>query len=100
MDLLSMKCSSSCPSSSPTFSITLTMRSEPKSRIRSSSREMKKWDEPGSPWTAQLAVNAAGFVPLRADDVQPPQRGHALAQFDVRAAPGHVGGDGDRAALA
>ncbi len=31
---------------------------------------------------------------------RPPKRGDALAQFDVGAAAGHVGGDGDGAALA
>ena len=45
--------------------------------------------------SAQLAVNAAGFVALGADDVQAAQPGDAFAQFDVGAAAGHVGGDGD-----
>ena len=49
---------------------------------------------------AQLAVNAARLVAFRADDVQAAEFGDAGAEFDVRAAAGHVGGDGHRAALA
>ena len=40
------------------------------------------------------------FVALGADDVQAAEIRHAGAEFDVRAAAGHVRGDGDRAALA
>ena len=49
---------------------------------------------------AQLAVDAAGFVAFGADDVQAAELGDAGAEFDVGAAAGHVGGDGDGAALA
>ena len=37
---------------------------------------------------------------FRADDMEAAQVGHAETQFDVRAAAGHVGRDGDGAALA
>ena len=49
--------------------------------------------------SAQLAVNAAGFVAFGADDVQAARFRHAGAEFDVRATAGHVGRDGDGAAL-
>ena len=48
---------------------------------------------------AQLAVDAARLVALGAQHVQAAQLGDPGAQFDVGAAPGHVGGDGDRALL-
>jgi len=84
----------SWPSSRPIRSHLFTMRSEPNSRIKIVSSEMKKWDEPGSPWrraaSAQLAVNAAGLVAFRAHDVQSAEFGDAGAEFDVRAAAGHV----------
>src|SRR5690606_568949 len=48
---------------------------------------------------AQLAIDAAGFVTLGADDVEAAELAHALAEFDVGAAAGHVGGDGDGTAL-
>jgi hypothetical protein len=96
-------CSSSCPSSRPTFSMTLTIGPEPNKRMRSSSREMKKWEEPGSPWRAQRPRNWRSMrraswrsVPMT---WRPPGFGDAGAQFDVGAAAGHVGGDGDAATL-
>ena len=49
---------------------------------------------------AELAVDAAGFVALGADDEQAAGFRHALAEFDVGAAAGHVGGHGDGARLA
>ncbi len=49
---------------------------------------------------AQLPVNAARLMPFGADDAQAAQLGHARPQLDVSAAPGHVGGDRHRAALA
>ena len=49
---------------------------------------------------AQLAVDAAGFVALRADDVQAAGIRHPGAEFDVGAAAGHVRRDGHRTALA
>ena len=49
-DLLSMPASSTSPSLWPNMSIALATRSEAKRRMRLSSREMKKTDEPGSPW--------------------------------------------------
>ena len=49
---------------------------------------------------AQLVVDAAALVALGADHVEPAEVRHAVAQLDVHAAPGHVGGDGHRAALA
>src|SRR5665213_1843294 len=48
---------------------------------------------------AQLIVDATRLVSLSADDVQATGAGHALAEHDVGAAAGHVGGDGHRAAL-
>ena len=47
--------------------------------------------------TAQLVVDAPGLVALGAEDVQTVKVGHALAEHDVRAAAGHVGGDGHAA---
>ena len=43
----------------------------------------------------ELAVDAAGFVAFGGDDVQAAEFGDAAAEFDVGAAAGHVGGDGD-----
>ena len=57
MELFSHGCSRLLPSSMPSFSMMLAMRSEPNRRIKSSSSEMKKWDEPGSPWRAQRPRN-------------------------------------------
>jgi hypothetical protein len=48
----------------------------------------------------QLVVDAARLVPLGAQNVQPAQIDHPLAQNDVGAAAGHVGGDGHRPPLA
>ena len=50
--------------------------------------------------SAQLAVNAARFVAFGGQHVQAAEFGDAGAEFDVRAAAGHVGGNGHRAALA
>ena len=50
--------------------------------------------------SAQLAVDAARFVPLGADDVEAAALRHAGAEFNVGAAARHVGGDRDRARLA
>ena len=47
---LIMRCSIASPSWRPRRSIQGLMRSEPKMRSRSSSRERKNWLEPGSPW--------------------------------------------------
>ncbi len=44
---------------------------------------------------AQLVVDAAGLVPLGAEDVQAADLGHARTELDVGAAAGHVGRDGD-----
>src|SRR5436190_20851709 len=49
---------------------------------------------------AELAVDPAGIVPLGHDDMEPAELGDARAQFDIHAAPGHVGGNRDAAALA
>jgi hypothetical protein len=56
---------------------------------------------------AQLVVDANAFVTVGADDVEAPDREHALAidlagaaELDVGAAPRHVGGDGHRAGRA
>ena len=49
---------------------------------------------------AQLVVDAPRLVPLRADDRKAAELRDALAQNDVRAAPGHVRRNGDRAELA
>ena len=49
---------------------------------------------------AQLAVNAPRLVALGAEHVQAADFGDARPEFDVRAAAGHVRGDGDGAALA
>src|SRR6267143_5381766 len=48
---------------------------------------------------AELIVDAAAFVPLGADDVEPAAVGHAGAEHDVGAAAGHVGRDRHRAGL-
>ena len=48
---------------------------------------------------AQLAVNPARFVPLGAEHMQAADTGDAVGKFDVRAASGHIGGDGDGATL-
>ena len=48
---------------------------------------------------AQLVVDAPRLVALGAEHVQAAEIGHALAELDVDAAAGHVGGDRDRAQL-
>ena len=45
---------------------------------------------------AELVVDAPALVALRAEHVQAAGFDHALAELDVDAAAGHVGGDGDR----
>src|SRR5439155_1985896 len=67
---------------------------------------LERNEEVGRSWVAlsraassQLAVDAAGFMAFRADDVQASGFSDAEAQLDVRAAAGHVGRDGDGAAL-
>ena len=49
---------------------------------------------------AKLVVDAAALVALGAEHVQAAGLDHALAELDVDAAAGHVGGDRDRALLA
>ena len=49
---------------------------------------------------AQLVVDAAGLVPLGADDVQAAGVRHARTEHDVGAAAGHVGRDRHRPRLA
>ena len=49
---------------------------------------------------AQLVVDAPALVALGAEHVQAAELGHALAELDVDAAAGHVGGDRDGARLA
>ena len=46
---------------------------------------------------SELVVDAAGLVPLGADDVEAAGAGHARTEHDVGAAAGHVGGDRDLA---
>ncbi len=48
---------------------------------------------------AQLVVDPPRLVPFGPQHVEAAQLHHAVAQLDVRAAAGHVGGDGDRARL-
>ncbi len=48
----------------------------------------------------KLAVDAAGFVPFGADDVETADLGDAVSQLDVGAATGHVGRDSDASGLA
>ena len=48
----------------------------------------------------ELAVDPPGFVPFGADDVQAAELGDAVAELDVGAAAGHVGGDRHPAFLA
>ena len=48
----------------------------------------------------ELAVDPARLVALGADDVQAAQLGDAVAELDVGAAAGHVGGHGHLARLA
>jgi len=67
----------------------LTILSEPNSRIKSSSSEMKKCEEPGRPGARSgraTAVNAARLVAFGAHDVQAARLGDADAEFDVGAA--------------
>ncbi len=45
----------------------------------------------------ELVIDAAGFMALGADDMQTTEGNDAGAEFDIRAAAGHVGGDGDGA---
>ena len=45
--------------------------------------------------TAELAVDAAGFVALGAEHVEATEFAHALAEADVGTAASHIGGDGD-----
>ncbi len=49
--------------------------------------------------TAQLAIDAAGFVAFGAEDKEAAEVGDAFAKFDVGAPTGHVGGDGEGAFL-
>ena len=44
---------------------------------------------------AELVIDAAAFVFVGADDVKTAEGGDAIAKFDVGAASGHVGRDGD-----
>src|SRR5439155_16519281 len=48
------------------------------------------------PTPAQLSIYPARFMTLRADDVETAAVGHAVAQFNIGAAPGHVRGNRDR----
>ena len=47
----------------------------------------------------KLAIDTAGLVSFRANDIQPAERVHPFAEFDIRPASGHIGGDGDGALL-
>ena len=80
------------------------MRSPPKTRIRSSSKDRKNRELAGialaARSTAELIVDSPRFVALGADDVQAAGIGDTIAEHDVGAAPGHVRRDGDAAALA
>ena len=62
------------PSVMPRRYIRALTRSPPNTRIRSSSSERKKREEPGSPWRParprKLVVDAARFVPFGAENVQ------------------------------
>ena len=79
---VSRRFSIASPSSTPTRSHHCATRSDSKIRSRSSSRERKNWVEPGIALTAgapaQLVVDPAALVALRADDVQA-AAGHHLA---------------------
>ncbi|KAG1318654.1 hypothetical protein G6F63_015121 [Rhizopus arrhizus] len=48
----------------------------------------------------QLPVDACGFMPFGQDDMQAAGLARGVGQWDVGAAPRHVGGDGDVARLA
>ena len=48
---------------------------------------------------AELAIDPARRMAFGADDKQSAECGHAFAEFDVGAAAGHVGGNGDGTAL-
>ena len=50
--------------------------------------------------TDELAINTRGFVTFEADDVEAADAFACCGERDVRAAPGHVGGDGDGAGFA
>ena len=62
----------------------LSRRESPKLRMRSSSNETKNFDDArialARATSAQLPVDAARFVPLRADDVKPAGDMLALAR--------------------
>ena len=50
IDDVIIECWITSPSSIPRRSITFAIRSDPKRRIKLSSKETKNWDEPTSPW--------------------------------------------------
>ena len=92
------------PSSAPLLSIHRAIRSDPKSRIRSSSSERKKIDWPGSPWRPErprswrsMRRDSCRSVPMIWRPGLLQREVEILAQFDVGAAAGHVGRDRDRA---
>ncbi len=117
MALVTMPWVMTSPSSTPSESMTLMIRSGLNRRMRSSSSDRKKMACPGvalaAGASAQLPIDAPALVALGADDLQagalsfvaggleigiafpglgqPEDLGR---QLDVRAAPGHVRGDG------
>jgi len=74
MARVTSRCSIGSPSSMPSRVMRPWMRSAPKMRRRSSSRERKNREAPGSPGvppSAKLIVDAPALVTFRADDEEP-----------------------------
>jgi len=79
------------------------MRSDAKIRIE---LVLERGVEPGRSLVAlaagaaaELVIDPARLVALRADDMEPAELAHALAKEDVHAAAGHVGREGHRTLL-
>ena len=71
MELVTILCSMGSSSFMPRVPMIFLILSPAKILIRSSSRDRKNFDPPGSPWrpsAPELVVDAPGFVPLGADD--------------------------------
>ena len=82
MAFVSQRCSMTSPSFIPIIFMSPWIRSDPKMRMRSSSRDRKKIEEPGvalpAGAAAELVVDAARLVALGADDVEPAEADHLL----------------------
>ena len=99
MARVSMRCSMGSSSFMPSVSISLAMRSAPKMRIRSSSRDRKKMRGArvalAAGAAAQLVVDAARLVALGAEDVEAARGDHLVVllgglHLELRGAPGQA----------